>query len=110
MIFRVKLCGDSRCGDCPRLSSVQLDKSDLLQHDVAMRVRKDFFLDAVLSTGLGGGKPKCRDAWFDRDGFEAAMPLFLREETVAIGNDQPQVPRTCHIHARKINLIQNSVA
>jgi hypothetical protein len=89
---------------------VQLDKSDLLQHDVAVRVGEDFFLDTVFSTDLGIDQSICRDAGLDWHDFKSAMPLLLRKKVLAVGDDEAQVARARHIHAWKINFIQDSMA
>src|SRR5450432_4537715 len=75
-----------------------------------MRIGKNFFLDPVSSAKMSVDQAKGRNSQFDRHDREAALPFFLGEETGTIGDNQPEIAGASHIHARKINFVQNAVA
>src|SRR6185437_8682095 len=91
-------------------SARQRNKPDLLQDDVAVRVRENLLLDAVTAAEFGVGQVKSGDARFDSGDLKLAVTFLLRKETHPIGDQQAEIARAGHINAGKINLIKNSVA
>ena len=84
-------------------------EADLLQHDVAVRIGQNFFVDAVAPAVAGVDQLKGWNAGLKGTVFKGAVALLLGEEIVAVGDDESHVAGTGLVDAGKVNLVQNAV-
>src|SRR6266404_9359939 len=91
------------------LGGAKVRELDLLHDDIPVRVRENFFFNAVPLRDLSVGQSKCRNPRLDRSNFKSAVAFFFREKTRTISDDQPQVARASRVHSREINVVEDSM-
>jgi hypothetical protein len=77
---------------------------------VTVWVAEDFFVDAIAAIEGRIGELIGRNSGFVGNVLKLAMPLFLREITMAVGDDEALVPSASLIDSREIDLVKNSMA
>ena len=90
--------------------ALQGDEADSLQHDIAVGIGEDFFLDPVAPLQFGIRKFVNRNAGLDRVVFKFAVALFFGEVAGAVGDDQPLIAGAGLVHSRVVNFVQDAVA
>ena len=93
-----------------RKRALQRHEADFLQHDVAIRIGEDFFLDPVASLQFGVGQFVNWNAGFERHILEFAVALLFGEKAGAVGDDQTLVAGASLVHAWEIDLVQDAMA
>ena len=90
--------------------ALQWDEANLLQHDIAIRIGQNFFVDPVPSLQLCIGQLEGGHAGRNRNVLELAVTFLLGEIPFAVGNNESHVASASLINARVVNLVQDSVA
>src|SRR5262249_13297856 len=97
-------------GQAARLSArAQLDEPYSLQHHVPVWIGKNLLLDPIFPADFRVHCSKCGNPGLNPHNLEPAITFFFGKETRGVRDDESHIPRTGYIHARKVNLIQDSV-
>src|SRR6185437_4147472 len=90
--------------------SLQGRETSSLHDRVAMRRCDDLFFDPVSPLAASVDQLISRNACYGKRDFVLCVPLFLREEVLAVGDDQTKIAGARIIQARVVDLIENAVA
>ena len=83
---------------------------DSLQDHVAIGIAENFFANPVTAVKARIGELEDGNTRFERDVLKGAVALFFREVAAPIRDDQSQIASAGLIDARKVDLVQDSVA
>src|SRR5579864_918496 len=90
--------------------ALQRFEADLLQDDVAIRIGKNFLVNAVASVDRGVDQFVRRNTRFKGTILERAMPLLFGEKIAPAGDNESHVAGASLIDAWKIDFIENPMA
>src|SRR5437868_11074937 len=84
-------------------------EANSLQNDIAIGIGEDLFFNTVTAIQRSVHQFVGGNARLNGQVFETAVPLFLREKTAAVGDDQAQITGAGLVYSWIINLIQNAM-
>src|SRR5262245_23165098 len=83
---------------------------NFLQDNIAKGIGEDFLFNSKLIPITRVLQLIERNARPVMVNFKRAIPLFLRKEAAAIGDNEFLITRASLVHSRKVNLIQSAMA